>query len=203
MIVPTPESFLKDVSNHSLKILKDDGVYRHLVATNQGSSVNRFEIVTYPNYLVVCGDMGDFLFRRLFDMFTFFRDLPNMSYAEEKCEAGETRQFCPETAMESVIDRVAECWDKSKSELTPEELEDIQSLSIETSDEYAFMDSINDLCQWPDLQVGDKLCEGFQEDFYPTLDARTYRFEWCVRAIHWAIQEYDKQKATCNEQVSN
>ena len=69
----TQESFLKDVSRHTLRVMLNDELQRHLVLSNGISWNQRFEIVTWPGYLAYAGDMGSFLFHRLEDMFQFFR----------------------------------------------------------------------------------------------------------------------------------
>jgi len=66
------EAFERDTKNHTMEVLKDDGVYRHLKFTNNGSQCYRFDLVTWPGHLAVSGDMGDYMFNRLYDMFEFF-----------------------------------------------------------------------------------------------------------------------------------
>ena len=57
-----------------MEVLLDNGVYRHLSFTNNGSSVYRFDITTWPGHLCISGDMGTQVFSRLHDMFEFFND---------------------------------------------------------------------------------------------------------------------------------
>ena len=93
---PTEESFLNDVSKHEMKVLLDNGIYRHLRFKQQGSSNMWFDVVTWPGFLAYTGDMGAFVFARLEDMFEFFRGRPvddkdklyiNLGYWGEKLEA--------------------------------------------------------------------------------------------------------------------
>lgn len=69
----TEERFLKDVAEHTMTIVRDDGVNRHLSFSRGNSSVYRFDILTWPGHLCVTGDCGTYVFRRLCDMFEFFR----------------------------------------------------------------------------------------------------------------------------------
>ena len=69
----TEERFLSDVANHTMEVITDDGVNRMLRLTNNGSAVYHFTIVTWPGYLAISGDCGDYLFSRIEDMFGFFR----------------------------------------------------------------------------------------------------------------------------------
>lgn len=77
----TKEQFLKDVEQHQLHILHEDGVYRHLRFKKPGTGCMHFDFVTWPGYLAYSGDMGTFVFKRLHDMLEFFR--PSERAAED------------------------------------------------------------------------------------------------------------------------
>ncbi len=72
----TEEQFLKDVANHRMAICQDDGLCRRVKFRREGTSDMAFELVTWPWRLAITGDMGDFTFSRLEDMFAFFRVKP-------------------------------------------------------------------------------------------------------------------------------
>ena len=65
--------FEGDTENHTMEILQDAGLYRHLKFTDNGSQCYRFDIHTWPGTLCIDGDMGTYVFSRLPDMFEFFR----------------------------------------------------------------------------------------------------------------------------------
>lgn len=68
------QRFPKDVADHELTILRDDGLYRHLRCAQPGTGSYWFEIVTWPGALAIRGDAGDgYLFSRIDDMLEFFR----------------------------------------------------------------------------------------------------------------------------------
>ncbi|ODN41504.1 hypothetical protein [Piscirickettsia litoralis] len=67
------QDFLNYVKNHSLEVVIDDGVHRHLRFTNDGSLTHHFTITTSPQHLCVGGDFGTYVFRSHEDMFDFFR----------------------------------------------------------------------------------------------------------------------------------
>ena len=69
----TEQSFLKDVAEHQMTVLRDDGVNRHVQFRRPGTICMGFELITWPGYLCYTGDMGTYVFRRLEDMFEFFR----------------------------------------------------------------------------------------------------------------------------------
>ncbi len=98
--------FRKTTAEHTLEVVLDNGLHRHLRFRKPGTSVYGFDIVTWPGHLAVSGDMGAAVFTRLADMFEFFRhdlrpgEAPdvlhiNASYWAEKCVAndGEKMQF--------------------------------------------------------------------------------------------------------------
>lgn len=66
------ENFSRDTANHSMEVLHDSGLYRHLRFSRNGSSVYHFDLVSYPGYLCYSGDMGCFVFYCAPDMFDFF-----------------------------------------------------------------------------------------------------------------------------------
>lgn len=82
---------LIDTAHHRLEILRDDGVYRHLRMQQPGTSFYYYDIITWPGYLTVTGDMGTWTFSRTRDMFRFFGAWDgqiNTGYWSEKLEAG-------------------------------------------------------------------------------------------------------------------
>ena len=68
--------FLGDIKDHTLQILRDEGVYRHIQVKSPGSYCYAFEVITWPGWLCYTGDMGSYTFQRLNDMFEFFRRDP-------------------------------------------------------------------------------------------------------------------------------
>ena len=83
-------------SDHELSILHDEGVYRHLQMKQPNTNNMWYDIVTYPNNLVISGDMGCCVFSRINDMFQFFRtdELSiNYSYWSEKEQATSNINF--------------------------------------------------------------------------------------------------------------
>jgi hypothetical protein len=202
--VPSEEQkFLKDVANHVMTIVRDDGVHRHLRFAKPGTYCMSFDIVTYPGHLVYSGDMGCYVFSRLHDMFEFFRVRPrdeepgrlhiNLSYWAEKLEATDKpdghKQYDEDKARERVTEWLAEKAD----ELAPgaharlsERVED-ELLSYVDEGEYAFREalrSFEDNGRYP-----------FQDSWEWSFDEYTFRFVWCCYALAWSIQQYDAAKA--------
>lgn len=69
-----PLKMLKNSTrDHQMAVLRDDGLYRHIRFQEPGTSIWHFDLVTWPGHLVITGDLKDFHFARLSDMFEFFR----------------------------------------------------------------------------------------------------------------------------------
>ncbi len=70
----TEERFLKDISDHELIIVRDNGLDKHLRFRNRsGCSSYWFDIITYSGRLIIDGDCGTYIFARIEDMMDFFR----------------------------------------------------------------------------------------------------------------------------------
>jgi hypothetical protein len=69
------ERFARETGNHQLTVLHDDGLYRHLrfMPPPTMSSCYWFDLITVPGALIFQGDGDTFAFRRITDMFEFFR----------------------------------------------------------------------------------------------------------------------------------
>jgi hypothetical protein len=190
---PTPESFAKDVANHALTIVRDEGVHRHLILRKPGSWTYGFELITWPGGLLYVGDMGCYVFRRIDDMFVFFRDPKgriNPGYWAEKLEAADKcdgfKEFSEHRFREAVVQRFRDFL----QDRWP--VDDVAELKADIRDQlFGFGDdereSFNAAYEFDShgmrFDPGDMSC-----------DVYTYRFIWCCRALVWAIQQYDDAK---------
>ena len=192
----TPEQFRdqfdKDVAKHEVKILHNDGIYRHLSCGIPGSSDMRFGITTWPGYLAITGDMGDFVFARTNDMFEFFRcDRIRPNYWSEKCCSssvfgGGIKRFSVDKFRRNVIEHAIDVEDVEAKEELPENVrEDIQEL-LSADNEHECVAKMNgfssDNIEFADFWECD--CEEF-----------THRYLWCCHAIVWAIAKFDEMTA--------
>jgi hypothetical protein len=71
-IAQARKRFATETADHQMTVLKDDGLYRHLRFQKPGTWCYGFDLVTWPGYLAVVGDCGDFVFSRTRDMVDFF-----------------------------------------------------------------------------------------------------------------------------------
>lgn len=103
----------KEFADHKLTIMRDDGLYRHLRCQKPGTWVYGFDIVTWPGYLCVCGDIGTWVFSRERDMVQWFERMDgriNPDYWSEKLQDGHERarqtewQYSEEYGAEGLVD---------------------------------------------------------------------------------------------------
>jgi hypothetical protein len=215
----TEKEFLHQVCDHVLEVIRDDGVHRHIRLQAPGTMCEHFDLITWPGYLCYTGDMGTYVFRRLHDMFEFFRTDRRSSYLQvkgltlgvnfqywaEKVEAGEKsssgngiKEFSIEIAHESVRDYVKTHTDhlepnEDDDEAEKEILADrLASLTTELQDEIYNTSDKYEFVQ----AVRDFSHDGFEfNDFWEyTTDDWTHRFVWCCYALAWRIQKYDDSK---------
>ena len=85
--------FAKNTAHHEMTVLHEDGLYRHLRFRRPDRSEYWFDLVTWPGALAISGDMGGYTFRRIDDMFAFFRQSAshgiNPHYWSEKLDGDQ------------------------------------------------------------------------------------------------------------------
>jgi len=64
--------FHQVTDKHTMEIVLDDGVHRHLVFSTNGGSEGKYRLITWPGSLCITGDYGTYVFERTYDMFKFF-----------------------------------------------------------------------------------------------------------------------------------
>lgn len=173
------ECFPRDTSKHEMTVLHDDGLYRHLRFARPGTNNMSFNIVTWPGYLAYSGDMGDYMFTRLTDMFDFFRgDRINPGYWGEKLVAGEAKKYSPEVAAAWI----AECL----AEADPTDDVRADAARIDTSEGE----------EWTHRQLHDFPGNVFSDSWEANFKEHTGRYIWCCLALVWGIMKYDEAKAS-------
>lgn len=187
----TEKQFNRDIATHQIDVLRDDGVYRHVRCRRPGTGCMGFDIVTWPGYLAYSGDMGDYMFTRLNDMFDFFRNSwgrINPGYWAEKCVAADKSdgisEFNVDTFRSAIIDSAKLDLELDDDDELPEDaLDELREL-LEVEDEWDCVSRVRDF----DSERFD-----FTDFFENDCDEYTSRFIWCLRAIVWAIDKYDER----------
>ncbi|TMN38823.1 hypothetical protein CWC03_10775 [Pseudoalteromonas sp. S2755] len=179
----TAEKFLKDVKQHRVTVIKDDGMYRHLLVREPGTVCQSFNIVTSPGILFYYGDMGSFTFSRVQDMFEFFRDSKlriNAHYWSEKLVSvdrhGGYKAFSFDKFKTNVLDY---CETEAQKEWIRSELNSIEEDEFGAVEFYRSFKSDN--------EYGIDLSDFWECDN----NEYTPRYLWCCYAVVWTIQQYD------------
>ena len=178
--------FLKDTTNHKMEILLDNGIHRHLKFSNNGSSIYRFDITTWPGYLCVCGDMGTFVFQRLEDMFCFFRSSKNVidinpSYWAKKCQAG--KESLDEYQPKIFMQRIEECMNEGEFSEWARKAVKYEVLSHAGDGEHEAIQSAMD------FEIDGQ--QAFPDFYEYNLRDWTLHYLWICYAIIWGINQYD------------
>ena len=186
---PSEQRFLKDVAQHQMTILREDGVHRHIRYSAPGTMCMHFDLITWPGCLCYTGDMGTYVFTRLADMFQFFRSKPenaaglyiNLGYWSEKCVAAD---------RDGVKGYSEDRFEEYVREHTPD---DATSDLVEAIDDEVLSaaDEGNDSAHRAlrDFRYDNK--EVFLDTFEADFTDYTYRFVWCCYALAWGIRTYD------------
>lgn len=199
----TENRFLNDVSRHAMTVIRDDGVHRHIRFKRPESGTYWFDLITWPGSLCIDGDCGTYVFRRLDDMFEFFRT--DREYLERKgCQLainpgywGEKLQatanfggFC-EFSESKFAERVREAFDEA-AEDQPDEAkraecwEEIEERVLGAENEYEAHEALRDF-EFESFS--------FYETFEWDLTEYTFHFLWCCYAIAWGVKTYDEATA--------
>ena len=187
----TEQDFLESVQEHVMTIENDSGVHRCVYFGKPGSSNCHFRLVTWPGHLAVSGDMGDFTFSRLEDMFDFFRgESINPRYWGEKLTA--VSQF----GGYEVFD-----WDLFVSKLKYQLVDRHSDQHTSDEVEAALMERLRyvDEDEWGAVELirsWDQDEDFLQLEPYdaPAGKKFSYQYLWCLYAIVWGIRQYDKAK---------
>lgn len=195
------EDFQRNVKDFEMKIELDQGVHRSILFVNKnGSSTHHFRLNTWHNHLCISGDMGDYVFCRLPDMFEFFRNANiNPRYWGGKLTAIDNRcgylEPCIDSFRQYVNDRL-ELWlsDANLNEDQVSELNfEINDLIVSCDDAWGasvegFLNALRGFnCQRFSFDLSDLSSSEFQK--------YTINYLWCLHAIVCGIEQYDKFKA--------
>jgi hypothetical protein len=190
------ERFTKDIAEHGMTVLRDDGLYRHLIFRAPTHSwMHWFEIITWPGALVINGDMETFVFRRIEDMFAFFNHVEiNPGYWAQKCVAGKTREYSEEAFKKHVNEYVSDF-------IKDGELDDALAEKLRASIEEDVFGDDRVTCNDGAHEV---LAEFYSSDDFMDFEFTdtwewdfrdwTYQYLWCCFAIVHAIRTYNASK---------
>jgi hypothetical protein len=199
--------FERNVSRHKINVIRDEGLYRHIRFNKPDTLDMQFDLITWPGHLCYTGDMGTYVFKRLEDMFDFFRRKDDRSpyqidfdYWAHKSLASDKidgiRQWSPEGFREAVkdyFDSYAESNDiggesetsESRKELLDELWDEIEGeVLIHEYDESLAFAALRDFDY-----------RGFEfVDWEDDCQTWSHRFLWCCHALEWGVAAYDEYR---------
>lgn len=195
----TEERFLKDVTNHQMTVLRDDGVYRHLQFRKPGTICYGFDLITFPGKLIITGDCGTYAFQRLHDMFEFFGDGKsegnlsiNTGYWGEKlisiCRNGGYKVFSEERFREAVNEFLNEHWEYESDDEREVVAEEVQDQVLD------YIDGNGDEAIRQAFEFKSKHGHEFTDFFEYSFDAPSWHYVWNLYAIAWGIRSYRTQQ---------
>lgn len=217
----TAESFMKDVANHKLTVVRDEGLYRHLRFSKPDTMCMHFDLITWPGYLCYTGDMGTYVFTRLKDMFVFFRDghdkdgnifrYIDKRYWAEKVEAGDKcngiRKFSEEKFNRAVMGDLIEWLRSHRQDTTKEDRRELWDAVVRDvigadgdSGGYRKQVAAHDFSHEVNIDVGTFWFKDFWEH---NVDEFTTRFVWCCYALRWGVDQYDQAKKAQEQEVAH
>lgn len=181
--------FVQDTAEHKMTVLKDDGLYRHLRFQKPGSWYFGFDLVTWPGFLAMTGDMGEFLFSRVPDMIEFFSGRtgdPNFYYWTQKLLAPRpehVREFRPEKFRQAVLDILGDRWENDRKLR-----EDVECcvLAFEDDGEH---EAIRNAIEF--RHKGDN---PFAHIYEHNLKELEFGYQWALYAIAWGVDVYVASK---------
>ncbi|MFM0405253.1 hypothetical protein [Paraburkholderia dipogonis] len=225
------EQFLRDVGEHEMTVLRDAAVNRHLRFRKPGTSCYGFDLITWTGHLLITGDCGSFLFRRLDDMFEFFRsdrkskdDLHlNPQYWSEKLIAtdcnGRRGGAATEFSKEKFEANIKRWFDdhfefeigedaEPDEELVGNDPVSIAARKARRDAIWAKIESVvvshSDNEHQAAQAAYDFEHDGFNfQDFFEVDNSDySFHFIWCAYAIAWGIKQYDVARGAAAPQTA-
>lgn len=210
----TEAQFLKDVSNHEMIVIRDDGIDRHIRFRQPDTIIYSFDLITWAGHLCITGDCGTYVFSRIKDMFEFFRCddwygkrgrgetlYINPGYWGEKLLSIGTNAGYKEFDESKFRDRVLEHYEEWRESEEPAQ-EDADELMEALNDEvlsraddgelYAYQ-AAHDFTHTFFDEEGRKRHTFHLQDFFDGGGTERYTFHylWCLYAIAWGVKQYD------------
>lgn len=215
----TEESFLKDVDQHVMEVIHEEGVFRHLRFKKPGTVCMHFDLITWPGRLCYTGDMGTFVFSRTHDMLEFFRPdayakaapfkrIDRRYWAEKVDASGRdgTTEFSEERFNRAVLEHLVSWIRNHRDDTTKDERRDLwDAVMSEVIGAEGDSGGYRKQCAAHDFfhQVNHGLKFFFRDFWEVNVEEFTHRFTWCCYAIRWAVMKYDESKAEAKTEEGN
>lgn len=195
-------TFNENLGEHQMRILHEDGLYRHLRFKNPENGFYWFDLITWPGNLTITGDMGTYTFARTEDMFTFFTGYINSDYWAEKLRHGSSGgRSTVKNYDEELFKRwlVQDFWAYSRHMGTKVSLAWWLELKDEILGKHAYADihSVEAVFSTlHELSVPDSLRHHYDDAYEAASSWEQYdwHFELCLASIVAGIRTYNTHK---------
>ncbi len=190
--------FLKDVETHQINVIRDDGLYRHIRFNRPGTRCYLFDLITWPGYLCITGDVETWVFARIPDMFEFFEGNSseqhpiNPQYWGEKLQGTKNFEEFSWEKFKAVIGDYFNsfCEDRSLSKKAKKELwEEIKEEVLDTDNPHKAQENAYNFVF--NTSAGKFT---FRDFFEYDLKGYTLHYLWGCYAIVWGIKKYREHK---------
>lgn len=209
MTTNTATLFAIDTRTHRMEIAHDHGLYRHLKfrahdEDGRPTGIGWFDLITAPGTLTFVGDYEAVTFRRLDDMFEFFRSSahrgePNFGYWAEKVASGGARsvmEYDEDVFRKTIKEHVA---DDIRTGQAPrgigralhESFLGPDSWEYDLTHEAGARAALDDF-EYEGYHFRD--CDAWEWSF----EDYTHAFKWACYAIIFGIGMYDTAKAVAS-----
>lgn len=193
------EIFARDVAEHEMTILHDDGLYRHLRFAKPNTGINHFDIVTWPGHLSLGGDRDGYVFRRLEDMFQFFRSWSGTINPQYWAEKLTTRvkvkvydeALCKNLVAEYIADAAEDDYYPGLKAYAQRELKDAAFDGLLETEESAREWLSNFKYVVPN--VAPVRSYEFSDAWEWDLTDWDFHYLYACHAIQWGIEQYDRR----------
>lgn len=187
------KKFQQDTEHHVLKSVREGDGLRCVTIGKPGTGIYGYTLTTWPGYLAVSGDMGEWVFTRLPDMFEFFRGAKgdiNPSYWSEKLVAvyrnGSVRDSDLDTLRESLRDHYGD-----EPDLLQKYLDVIDDVPEDTEGERTAIERLMNL---EDAEDDAKRDISIPDAYEFSRSQFSFHFLWICFAIVHGIAIYDAAK---------
>lgn len=189
------EAFDREIAQHEMQVIRDDGLYRHLRFKRPDTGIYWFDLLTWPGHLCITGDASDGLvFARTEDMFAFFHGNSsadyriNPKYWAEKLQIPGRSRAVEAYAEDLYVTKVREWIAEHAEEMEPDEAAEFRSeaegdlLDDEVVGHEETAREALDLFTHKGLRV--------HETWEWNLKDWDYHYLWSCHAIVWGIEKY-------------
>lgn len=174
----TKEQFLKDVSRHQMEVLKHDGEYAHLRFSRPMDCNKYFDLIGWPHYTCITGDMGTYVFAKPFGFFLPYEgdNEINPGYWSEKakalCRRGVVEEFDIDDFHEEMYDMLYHSPEGLSEDAARAKYPEI----FEANDEQEAFHAMRE-------------CNLDPIEYFPGY-VFTYPYLWCCYAVQWGVEQF-------------